>query len=463
MSYCLKPTSTHSDNPEDRDECLSFETTLLLQNRYRALRLIGQGSFGRTFLAVDESRSSNRRCVIKQFFPQAAIADHQKAAELFQQEALRLIELGEHPQIPELLNAFEQDGQQYLVQEFVLGQNLEQELVESGAFNEAQIRQLLCELLPVLQFVHDRQVIHRDIKPANIIRRTSLTASREEEQLVLVDFGAAKVATNTGLGRTGTLIGSAEFAAPEQIRGKAVFASDLYSLGVTCIHLLTQMPTFDLFDSTEDGWAWRDYLPTPVSHPLGKLLDKLLQPATKRRYRSATEILQDLNTEPFQVASQFSSTETLEGDINPQLRKLIPPGMSATVFDPTTQSWHRINNFNNQTDIAWAVASFLSTRLATAIATPPVEEAAPQIVSDRNSSRPKHRFQLIQRLRAYLSKALTVESYDAVELVFTFMAIFILITIGAATMICFFEEMELHSPASRSQMQQLVLQSSDGS
>lgn len=462
MSYCLKPTSTYLDNPEDRDKCLSCETTLLLQNHYRALRLIGQGSFGRTFLAVDESRSSNRRCVIKQFFPQAAIADHQKAAELFQQEALRLIELGEHPQIPELLNAFEEDGQQYLVEEFVPGQNLEQDLVELGAFNEAQIRQLLRELLPVLQFVHDHQVIHRDIKPANIIRRISLNAFSEGEQLVLVDFGAAKVATNTSLGRTGTLIGSAEFAAPEQIRGKAVFASDLYSLGVTCIHLLTQMPTFDLFDSTEDGWAWRDYLPTPVSHPLGKLLDKLLQSATKRRYRSATEVLQDLNTEPFQVVNQPSSTEAFEGDINPQLRKLVPPDVSATVFAPETQSWHRINNLNNQTEIGWAVASFLSTRAA-AIAASPVKEAVPEIVSHRNSSRPKSQFQLTQRLRAYLSKTLTVEGYDAVELVFTFMTIVILMTIGTATTICFFGEMEQHSPAPRSQIQQSVLQSSEGS
>lgn len=462
MSYCLKPTSTHLENLENKDKRLSCGTSLLLQNRYRVLRLIGQGSFGRTFLAVDERDSSTRRCVVKQFSPQAPITNPQKAAELFQQEALRLSQLGEHPQIPELLDSFEQDGQRYLVQEFVLGQNLEQELAESGAFNEAQIRQLLRELLPVLQFVHDRQVIHRDIKPANIIRRISLTTFSEEEQLVLVDFGAAKVTTDTGLGRTGTLIGSAEFTAPEQIRGKAVFASDLYSLGVTCIYLLTQIPPFDLFDSAENGWAWRDYLPTSVSLSLGKLLDKLLQPATKQRYQSAIEVLQDLITEPFQVVDQFSLTEAFEGNINPQLRKLVPSGLSATVFDPTTQSWHRINNFNNQTDIAWAVASFLSARLAAAIATPPVKEAAPQIVSYRNSSRPKHRLKLIQQLRAYLSKALTVEGLDAAQIVFAFMTIFILMTIGATISICFFEEMERHSPALRSQTQQPALQSVKG-
>ncbi|MBD2012980.1 serine/threonine protein kinase [Microcoleus sp. FACHB-53] len=314
MSYCLNPSCSKPQNPNGIQLCRNCGSTLLLQKRYQALKLIGQGGFGRTFLAVDGGKPSKPRCVIKQFFPQQPGTDHaQKAAELFRQEAKRLKELGKHPQIPTLLAYFEQKGQQYLVQECIEGQNLAQELAEEGAFNESQIRELLTSLLPILKFVHEHQVIHRDIKPANIIRRISPTLGtqrgvtlthRRKSQLVLVDFGAAKFATGTALLKTGTSIGSAEYTAPEQIRGKAVFASDLYSLGVTCIHLLTQIPPFDLFDSSEDTWVWRDFLLSPVSPPLARVLDKLLRSATKRRYQSVAEVVKDLTFVPTPSAKQ---------------------------------------------------------------------------------------------------------------------------------------------------------------
>jgi serine/threonine protein kinase len=289
MSYCLNPVCS---SPQNLDEAIVCQcgAKVWLNDCYLPLRAIGQGGFGRTFLAVDATKPLKPLCVIKQFFPQALGTDSRdKAAELFRQEALRLKELGSHAQIPNLLEFLEQEGQQYLIQEFIDGRNLEQELAEQGRFSAAQIRQLLNDLLPVLQFIHDRQVIHRDIKPANIIRRSA------DQKLVLVDLGAAKYATGTALAKTGTVIGSAEFTAPEQTRGKAVFASDLYSLGATCIHLLTQLSPFDLFDSSDDRWVWRDYLSHPVSQSLGQILDKMLQSGTKRRYQSAEQVLQDLN------------------------------------------------------------------------------------------------------------------------------------------------------------------------
>jgi Ca-activated chloride channel family protein len=287
--YCLNPACKHPENQSDALVCQSCGSTLLLQERYRAIKPIGQGGFGRTFLCVDESTPSQRRCVIKQFFPQQQGTHNlQKATELFRQEAQRLEVLGKHPQISELLAYFEQDDHQYLVQEFIDGENLAQELARNGPFNESQIRQLLESVLPVLQFVHSHQMIHRDIKPENIIR------SRKNGQLVLVDFGAAKYTTETMLGRTGTVIGSAAYTAPEQVKGKAIFASDLYSLGVTCIHLLTQIPPFDLSDTSEDTWVWRHYLRKPISHELGRILDKMLESATKRRYQSVEEVLNDL-------------------------------------------------------------------------------------------------------------------------------------------------------------------------
>src|SRR5919199_1023481 len=153
MSYCLTPNCPTPQNPQGTNFCLSCGSKLLLKERYRAIKPIGQGGFGRTFLAVDEDKPSKPRCVIKQFYPQAqGTSTVQKAVELFTQEAMRLDELGRHPQIPELLAYFTQDDRQYLVQEFIDGLNLAQELEQKGAFNETQIRQLLNDLLPVLQF-----------------------------------------------------------------------------------------------------------------------------------------------------------------------------------------------------------------------------------------------------------------------------------------------------------------------
>ena len=292
MSYCLNPSCPSPQNPTGTNFCRTCGAKLLLKERYRTIKPIGQGGFGKTFLAVDEDKPSQPRCVIKQFFPQAQGTNTvQKAAELFTQEAVRLDELGKHPQIPELLAYFSQDSQQYLVQEFIDGKDLAYELAENGVFNEAQVRSLLNDLLPVLQFVHQHQVIHRDIKPENIIRR------HRDSQLVLVDFGASKVATGTSLARTGTAIGSAGYSAPEQNIGRAVFASDIYGLGVTCIHLLTGRHPFDLFDANEGIWVWRDACSQPVSVALGRILDKMLESAINRRYQSAAEVLRDLNSQ----------------------------------------------------------------------------------------------------------------------------------------------------------------------
>jgi serine/threonine protein kinase len=292
MSFCLNPDCIQPRNSPQAKFCQSCGSILLLGDRYRTLKPIGAGGFGHTFLAVDEYKPSKPRCVVKQFRPEEqGTRNLQKAAALFVREAQRLEELGKHPQIPELLAYFEQEGRQYLIQEFVDGSNLAQELAESGAFEEAQIRQLLKDLLPVLEFVHDRQVIHRDIKPENIIRRSS------DSRFVLVDFGASKLATGTALAQTGTVIGSAGYVAPEQALGKAVFGSDLYSLGVTCIHLLTQIPPFELFDSSEGAWVWEDYLfDRDLSPSLKRILNKLLENGTSRRYPSAATVLEDLQS-----------------------------------------------------------------------------------------------------------------------------------------------------------------------
>ncbi|WP_016952498.1 serine/threonine-protein kinase [Anabaena sp. PCC 7108] len=327
MSYCLNPHCSKPENPDDLKFCLTCGTKLFLKERYRAIKPIGQGGFGRTFLAVDEDKPSKPPCVIKQFYPQAQGTNTvQKAVELFNQEAVQLDELGQHPQIPALLAYCSQDDRQYLVQEFIDGLNLAQELTNKGAFNETQIRQLLNDLLPVLQFCHARQVIHRDIKPENIIRRGS------DHKLVIVDFGAAKSATATSLNHTGTSIGSPEYVAPEQMRGRALFASDIYSLGVTCINLLTERSPFDSYDTHNATWIWRQYLKTPVSQELSQIIDKMVESIPSRRYQTTDEVLKALNiqtpavipptiiTKPVTQAST-TSPPTFVSQTSPEIEK----------------------------------------------------------------------------------------------------------------------------------------------
>ncbi|MFN6476642.1 serine/threonine-protein kinase [Nostoc sp. DedQUE07] len=297
MSYCLNPHCPKPENPNHVNFCVTCGAKLLLKERYRAIKPIGQGGFGKTFLAVDEDKPSKPRCVIKQFYPQSQGTNTlAKAVELFNQEAVQLDELGKHPQIPELLAYFTQEARQYLVQEFIDGQNLAQELAHRGAFSEIEIWQLLNDLLSVLQFCHAKHVIHRDIKPENIILRES------DRKLVLVDFGAAKSATGAALNKTGTTIGSPEYVAPEQMRGRAIFASDIYSLGATCINLLTARSPFDSYDTSNDTWVWQQYLQTPVSNQLSRILNKMLESIPIRRYQTVDEVLKDLNQQP-QVAA----------------------------------------------------------------------------------------------------------------------------------------------------------------
>jgi serine/threonine protein kinase len=312
MSLCLNPDCLNKNALTD-NFCQKCRFKLLLRERYRAVKLIGQGGFGKTFQAIDEDKPSKPYCVIKQFFPSAQGTNTiKKAVDLFREEAISLDNLGKHPQIPELYAYFTaQDGRQYLVQEYIEGQNLEQELQKEGVFSEAKIKQILVEILSILDFIHAKRVIHRDIKPANIIRR------QVDNKLVLVDFGAAKYVTIANGSITGTAIGSAGYVAPEQANGKAVNASDLYSLGVTCIYLLTGLSPFDLFDVNEHQWIWRQHLTNnSVSDELANIIDKLIEFATKRRYQAAGEALQELTVKlsvaiPQKNLSQTTIQETV--------------------------------------------------------------------------------------------------------------------------------------------------------
>lgn len=306
--HCLNPTCPKPINPDDGKFCQGCGRQLRLRGRYCPLQPLGQGGFGRTFLALDLDVPSRPSCVIKQFaFSEQNRAAWQKAIALFRQEAVRLDELGGHPQIPKLMAYFEQDQRLYLVQEFVAGPTLLEELAAEGAFGEEKIWAVLQDMLPVLQFIHERSIIHRDIKPQNVLRRNS------DGRLVLIDFGVAKLVSETGLHQVGTVIGSPEYMAPEQLRGQSFPASDLYCLGVMCAHLLTQVPPLQMMDLESDRWVWRDFLlpERRVSRRLGQVLDKLLQGAVSQRYPSAAAVLEAIAQTPPVMTSSLPPSPPL--------------------------------------------------------------------------------------------------------------------------------------------------------
>jgi WD40 repeat protein/tRNA A-37 threonylcarbamoyl transferase component Bud32 len=289
---CAQP-----QNLEDAEVCRACGAPLRLHQRYRCLSLLGQGGFGRTYLAVDERSDPPVQCVVKQIAPSRLAfqglsnrsdLDRAEVHQRFQLEARQLAILGKHPQIPQLLAVVESDQGQFLVQEYVPGPNLDQ-LAQQHPVDEALVRRVLDEILPVLQFIHNHRVIHRDVKPANII------APDTPQLLSLVDFGASKyVYEQALLEKTGTVIGSAGYVAPEQALGKAVFASDIFSLGVTCLHLLTGQHPFDLYSVSDDAWTWETFVQSPVSKRLARVLNRMVRRRLKERYQSAGDVIADL-------------------------------------------------------------------------------------------------------------------------------------------------------------------------
>ncbi len=307
MSFCLNPDCQRPQNPEGVNFCQTCGTKIeILRNHYKVTGLLSdEGGFGRTYLAEDIDKL-NERCVVKQLAPKVeGTWALKKSVELFQEEARKLQKMGVHPQIPTLFAYFEDNNHLYLVQECIEGKTLAQDLQQRGTWNEGQIVNFLGSILPVLRFIHDHSVIHRDIKPANIICRQS------DRQFVLIDFGASKQFATTVAAR-GTMIGSFGYTPIEQMQGGEAYpSSDLYSLGATCFHLLTQVDPYSLFLQNGYSWVrdWQAQLPAPLGHAVSAVLNRLLQEDRYQRYQSAAEVLQDLNQTPIFTDSSIPPTE----------------------------------------------------------------------------------------------------------------------------------------------------------
>lgn len=275
----------------------------ILNYRYRIVRELGHGGFGRTYLAEDTHRF-NELCVLKEFAPQVqgSQALH-KAEELFAREAEVLYKL-QHSQIPRFRELFRADvqgrGRLFLVQDYVAGQTY-QELLQTRSrqgqcFTELEVTQLLVQLLPVLSYIHTSGVIHRDISPDNLILRDA------DRLPVLIDFGGVKQIAATVAYQTNpaiapmrsagaTRLGKVGYAPDEQMAtGDAHPDSDLYALAVTVLVLLTGKEPQELLGNDRRQWKRQ----VKLSPKLMKVLERMLEPYSNRRYRSAQEVLSAL-------------------------------------------------------------------------------------------------------------------------------------------------------------------------
>ncbi|WAS04023.1 serine/threonine-protein kinase [Gloeomargaritales cyanobacterium VI4D9] len=259
----------------------------LLGGRYQILYPLGVGGFCQTLLAQDVQRPGHPQCVVKQLRPSHEDAQHLAIARrLFRAEAETLEKLGQHPQIPRLLAYFEQGGDFYLVQEYIQGDLLHEKLIPGEALPEQDVVQLLWELLEILAFVHGQGVIHRDIKPTNIIRR------REDNKLVLIDFGAVKHIGQAPTEARTVAVGTQGYTPLEQCLGQPVWGSDLYAAGMVAIQALTGNPPQMLTVNERTGeWQWR---PQWVSEPFAAILTKMVRRDWMHRYRTAGEVMEAL-------------------------------------------------------------------------------------------------------------------------------------------------------------------------
>ncbi len=302
----------------------------LLSSRYRILRSLGRGGFGETFLAEDTHMPSGRCCVIKQLKP---IDTNPQILQLvrdrFAREAAILEELSQgNRQIPTLYAYFIEAGQFYLVQEWIEGPTLGQQVSGEGRLSDAAVRTLLDRLLPVLEYVHSKRIVHRDIKPDNIIARLS------DRLPVLIDFGAVREAMATQVASSGhaassIVIGTPGFMSSEQAAGRPVYSSDLYSLGLTAIYALTgKIPQEFETDPHTGALIWQPYAPG-VSAQLAAVLDKATEPSPRDRFPSASAMQAALQSQ----TSPATAPPTYQQPVQPPTYK--PPAYQPHSYQPT--------------------------------------------------------------------------------------------------------------------------------
>lgn len=259
----------------------------LLDDRYQITQELAQGGFGKTYLAQDTKLPGHPNCLVKQLYPQKGnTASLQKAFELFEREAKALQNLGQKcDRIPRLLAYLQDNGEFYLVQDYIQGHTLLHKLLPGQPWQEDKVIQLLIDILEPLEVVHQHKVIHRDINPNNIMLRTV------DSRLFLIDFGAVKEVVTQGSNPT-SVIYTPGYAPPEQLIGKPELSSDIYAVGIIAIQALTGISYSELKQLPTDSnneLVWQNK--AKFSPALGYILEKMVRFNHQERYATAKEAL----------------------------------------------------------------------------------------------------------------------------------------------------------------------------
>ena len=299
----------------------------ILDNRYQITQYLAGGGFGDTYLAQDSRLPGNPYCVVKHLKPKDPDPNVLIIARrLFETEAQILYKLGKHDQIPQLFAHFEEKGEFYLVQEFVKGQDLTTEIITGKKLSESYVITLLQNILEILAFAHQQNVIHRDMKPANLIRR------QQDGKIVLIDFGAVKeigtlIVNAQGQTSLTIAIGTPGYMPSEQAKGKPKPCSDVYAVGMIGIQALTGKTPDTLPEDPNTGEVvWRNQ--AQVSTNLANILDKMVRDHFSRRYQNANEALQAL----LSLSPQPSGSNAATIGVTPQRN----PSPSGNIVSPNT-------------------------------------------------------------------------------------------------------------------------------
>jgi len=317
----------------------------LINNRYLIQKTLGRGGFGRTYLALDNQRF-NEPCVLKEFLPDTQSPSViNKSKELFEREAKVLYQI-KHQQIPQFLALLTHNQQLFIVQEYINGktylQILDDRLSSTGKpFSEAEVREWLLDMLPVLEYIHGCNIIHRDISLENVM------LPNNQSKPVLIDFGVVKQkftqifsSSSSQSFKQGSVVGKIGYSPPEQLRlGHCYPSSDMYALAVSVLILLTgKMPHLLIDDSL--NWNWQSHV--NVSNSLANILNKMLAPVPSERYQSATEIIAELQN------NQNSNPNLNQTVTNNNLKPKMSLGGIISSLLPRRTQQNQQQNANNE-------------------------------------------------------------------------------------------------------------------
>lgn len=306
---------------------------MLLSNRYNILQKLGNGGCGEVFLAEDIQLPSKPRCVVKQFKPSTNNAtDYQFIKEKFEKEAEILEILGHHDQIPQLYAFFEENGELYIVEQYIEGLTLKQKVAQDGAFNDNFVRDFLVCLLPVISYIHSENIIHRDIKPENIILR------KQDGMPVLIDFGVVKDIEDTIINNqvSQTQIISRGYTAPEQATGFPVFASDLFSLGMTAIFMLTGKKPTNFVNPQNGDVEWEKDLSYQVNDELRQIMKVVINADSNERFENAVEMQEAVHLGTSKFFAKSTGRNSKIYTRKPEFRKDTPYMTKVLLSDTET-------------------------------------------------------------------------------------------------------------------------------